>query len=138
MVVTMYTMYDDERSLPARSPSPTEEDAPRRRRKVRRARVLGTLLEVWVAGAVQARIAVACPYCHRVHLHQGHRHPILRDPSNDDPDNDDPDNDDPDNDGPGDDDPRSEGGVGATGESAHTWEAERIAVCRRGTYTIVG
>ena len=134
MVVTMYTMYDDERPLPARSPSPTE-DVARRRSKVRRARVLGTLLEVWVAGAVQARIAVACPYCHRVHLHQGHRHPILHDdPGNDDPDNDVSSND---NDNQCDNDSRSEGGR-TTGESAHTWEAERIAVCRRGTYTIVG
>jgi len=91
------------------------------------AKVRGTVLRLADSGE---RIAVACPFCHRVHLHEPTRHPVSTFVP------------------PGV-DPEAEalaydestgyaGDVKARPLNVVTWETDRVASCKMGTYHIVG
>ena len=91
------------------------------------AKVRGTVLRLADSGE---RIAVACPFCHRVHLHEPTRHLVSTFVP------------------PGV-DPEAEalaydestgyaGDVKARPLNVVTWETDRVALCKMGTYHIVG
>ena len=67
-------------------------------------------------------IAVACPFCHRVHLHGATRHPISTFvPPGVKPD-----------------DTRINHQNTHDTVNTVTWETDRVALCKKGTYHIVG
>lgn len=90
------------------------------------AKVRGTILRLADVGE---RIAVACPFCYRVHLHEPTRHPVSTfvppgvDPATAEV---------------YDEVTGYEGEEEARALNAVTWETDRIAPCKMGTYHIVG
>ena len=88
------------------------------------AKVHGTVLRVADSGE---HIAVACPFCHRVHLHGPARHPV----STFVPPGVTPDALAYESEGYNDD-------MEAQPLNVVTWETDRVALCKMGTYHIVG
>ena len=88
------------------------------------AKVHGTVLRIVDSGE---HIAVACPFCHRVHLHGPTRHPV----STFVPPGVDPETLSYESKGYDED-------VEARALNVVTWETDRVAPCKMGTYHIVG
>ena len=95
-------------------------------KKGQTAKVYGSVLQLEKEGE---HIAVACPFCMRVHLHQPTRHPISTAiPNNDDHSND-----------SSEEMEEMEEMEDSLNILNHvTWETDRVASCRLGTYHIVG